>query len=166
LGSNRTKIARIRAILNRVRRSRKFKQGVYRPSNPEKYKGSYPILYRSSYEKKLFDWLNRNPSVISWGSESVVIPYQNPLTGRISRYFVDVNFTCRDVTGATKKFLVEVKPSQQTMPPKQTGKNTKALVQKQCEYAKNMAKWTAARQWCQNHGYDFQIVTEKHLGIR
>jgi hypothetical protein len=27
-----------------------FKQGKFTPSNPEKYKGTYPIIFRSSWE--------------------------------------------------------------------------------------------------------------------
>lgn len=140
-----------------------FKQGLFKPIHPEKYKGTQPILYRSSYELKAMRWLDSNPNILQWGSESVVIPYPNPLTGRVSRYFVDLNFTAKTKTGEIKKYLVEVKPSAQLTAPK-PGKLTKSLVRKRAEYVKNKAKWQAAEQWCQQKGYQFMFITEKHLG--
>ena len=143
----------------------KFKQGVYRCAHPEKYKGTYPILYRSSYELKYFRWCDYNPSIISWGSESIIIPYQNPLTGSISRYFVDSNISMKTKDGSIKKFLIEIKPFIQTIPPK-PGKNTKGLLRRQAEYIKNRAKWEAATAWSKKKGYEFCIITEKQLGIK
>ena len=149
------------------KRTRQYKQGIFRPVHPEKYRGSLPIYYRSSYESKAFLWLDRNIDIISWGSESVIIPYQNPLTGRISRYFVDVNFSVRDPkTGEIRKYLVEIKPESQTRPPVPGKKMSKSFMYRQAEYAKNCAKWTAAQQWAAKKGYSFQLITEKHLGIK
>jgi hypothetical protein len=149
--------------MNRKRTS-KFKQGIFNPVNKEKYKGTLPILYRSSYELKYFRWCDHNPAVISWGSESIIIPYQNPLTGRVSRYFVDSNITVKSKNGELKKYLIEIKPSIQTIPPK-PGKNTKSLLRRQAEYVKNRAKWEAAMAWCKKKEYEFQIITEKELGL-
>jgi hypothetical protein len=146
------------------KRTVKFKQGIFRPNYPEKYKGTLPILYRSSYELKYFRWCDHNPAVISWGSESIIIPYQNPLTGKVSRYFVDSNITIKTKNNELKKYLIEIKPSIQTMPPK-PGKNTRALLRRQAEYVKNRAKWEAAAQWSKKKGYEFTILTEKHLGL-
>ena len=149
--------------MNKKRTSR-FKQGKFNPQTPGKYRGTYPILYRSSYELKFMRWCDSNPYVITWGSESVVIPYSNPLTGRISRYFVDNNITVKDKNGNIKKFLIEIKPEVQLMPPKQS-RNTKALLRRQAEYVKNRAKWQAALEYANKKGYIFQIITEKHLGL-
>ena len=106
-----------------------------------------------------------NPNILSWGSESVIIPYQNPLTGRVSRYFVDFNVTMRDKSGELKKYLIEVKPYAQTIPPVQKNRKTKSLMRQQAEYVKNQAKWQAAMQWSQKHDQTFVILTEKQLGI-
>ncbi len=105
-----------------------------------------------------------NPSVLSWGSESVIVPYPNPLTGRISRYFVDFNLTIKDKSGDLKKFLVEIKPDVQTRPPKAT-RNTKSLLRRQAEYVKNRAKWDAAKQYAVKKNSEFIILTEKHIGL-
>lgn len=110
-------------------------------------------------------WCDHNPSVVSWGSESVVIPYQNPLTGKVSRYFVDFNVLMRDRQGQLKKFLVEIKPHAQTIPPSQQTRNTKALARRQAEYLKNQAKWQAATAWSAKKGYEFVVLTEKHLRV-
>jgi hypothetical protein len=149
--------------MNRKRVS-KFKQGIFKPQHPQKYCGTHPILYRSSYELKYFRWCDHNPAVIKWGSESIIIPYQNPLTGRVSRYFVDSNITVKTKTGELKKFLIEIKPFIQTQPPKPT-RNTKSLLRRQAEYVKNRAKWAAAEEWSKKKGYEFTILTEKHLGL-
>jgi hypothetical protein len=146
------------------KRTRTFRQGTFACKHPEKYKGTFPILYRSAWESKVMLMLDNNPNIISWGSESVVIPYQNPLTGRTSRYFVDFNITMRDKEGNLKKFLIEIKPYSQTLPPVQT-RNTRSLQRRQAEYIKNQKKWEAAQQWCKAKGYNFCVLTEKHLGF-
>jgi hypothetical protein len=146
----------------RPKRNPQYKQGIFTPHCPQKYKGTTPIIARSSYELKMMRWLDNNPAVISWGSETIIIPYQNPLTGRVHRYFVDFNFTIKTKEGEIKKYLVEVKPHNQTLPPK-PGRNTKALLKRQAEYIKNQCKWKSAQEWCQKKSYEFCIITEKHL---
>ena len=32
------------------------------------------------------------------------------------------------------------------------------------EYIKNQAKWNAAKQYCDDNGMEFKIITEKELG--
>lgn len=122
-------------------------------------------MYRSSWELKFQKWADANPNILSWGSESVIIPYPNPLTGRVSRYFVDFNITMRDKNGEIKKFLIEIKPSSQMLPPVQKNKKTKSLLYQQAEYVKNQAKWQSAFEYCSKRNMSFVILTEKHLGI-
>ena len=141
---------------------KKYKQGVYSPMHPDKYKGSFPIIYRSSLELKAFRFLDENTNVLSWGSESVVIPYIHPKDGKLHRYFVDLNFTMKRKNGEIGKYLVEVKPSKQCAPPKPR-KNKKTLLYEQTQYAINSQKWKYAKDWCKKHGYEFLIFTEKHL---
>jgi hypothetical protein len=110
-------------------------------------------------------WCDHNPNVISWGSESIVIPYANPLTGRTSRYFIDFNIVVKTKTGEVKKFLIEIKPHAQTIPPVQT-RNTKSLAKRQAEYVKNQSKWKSATEYSKTHGFEFVILTEKHLKVK
>lgn len=109
--------------------------------------------------------LDSNPNILSWGSESIIVPYQNPLTGRISRYFVDFNVTLRDKEGQIKKYLVEIKPYSQTLPPSQKTRNPRTLIRQQAEYIKNQAKWKAADEFAKKKGSSFVVLTEKHLGL-
>lgn len=148
-----------------MKKNPKYKQGVFRPKFPEKYVGTLPIYFRSSYELKFQRWADSNPNVITWASESIIVPYQNPLTGRVSRYFTDFNIVIKDKTGKLQKFLIELKPSSQTQAPVQKGKQLKTFVRQQHEYVKNRAKWEAAKQFAESRGMVFTILTEKHLGI-
>jgi len=143
---------------------RKYKQGVFKPLNPAKYTGSLPIIYRSGLELRYFRFFDTSTAVLSWSSESIIVPYANPLTGRTHRYFVDNGVTMRNKKGEIVKYLVEIKPHSKLVPPppsnKRSAKNTAML---QREYIQNKAKWLAASQWSQKHGYQFIIITEKHM---
>jgi len=147
-----------------VKKNRNYRQGIYSPINKEKYKGTFPIIYRSSLELRFMKWVDANSNVLTWGSESIVIPYQNPLTGRISRYFTDFNIVMKDKQGEFKKFLIEIKPHSQTLPPVQKNRKTKSLIYQQAEYVKNQAKWQSALEYCSKRNMNFVLLTEKHLG--
>ena len=141
-------------------------KGLFRPQNPDKYAGNPSnIIYRSSYELKLFMWCDKHPDVISWQSEEFFIPYKSPIDGRFHRYFPDVKLTRRNKDNILETFVVEIKPSSQCVPPKDM-KNKRRLLQEQKTYAINIAKWDAARRYCAERRYKFKIVTEKDLGIK
>jgi hypothetical protein len=149
---------------NLGKKNKNYKQGIYNPKHKEKYKGSLPIIYRSGLELKSFRYLDNNPNVITWGSESIVIPYQSPVDGKIHRYFVDLVAALKSKDGTIKKLLIEVKPEKQTKPPTITAKKKqKTMLYEKYQFAVNTAKWEAARSWCQAKGYIFIILNEKHL---
>ena len=63
--------------------------------------------------------------------------------------------------------MIEVKPMRETKEPKATkGKSRKTLINESITYAKNQAKWKAAREFCDDRKLEFKIMTEKELGIR
>lgn len=141
-----------------------YKQGEFTPVNKNKYKGSYPIVYRSSLELHVMRWFDDCSYVIEWGSESVIIPYVKPTDGKVHRYYTDFNVIMRDKGGNIRKFIIEVKPYKQTIPPKAHGnKKPKTLLYEQVNYAINSAKWKSAEEWCRKHGYVFSTVTEKDI---
>jgi hypothetical protein len=141
-----------------------YKQGIFNPKDPKKYKGSLPIIYRSGLELKSFRYLDNNPNVLTWGSESIVIPYQSPADGKIHRYFVDLVAALKSKDGTIKKLLIEVKPEKQTRPPTITAKKKqKTMLYEKYQWAVNQAKWQAARAWCKTKGYIFIIMNETHL---
>ena len=48
----------------------RYKQGIYPIRHPEKYKGDYnKIVYRSSWELRVFKYLDDNPNVIKLWEE-------------------------------------------------------------------------------------------------
>jgi hypothetical protein len=66
----------------------KFMQGRFKPMNPQKYKGDPSnIIYRSSWELKLLQYLDKHPQIDWYASEELVIPYMSPIDGRMHRYF-------------------------------------------------------------------------------
>lgn len=145
----------------------KYHQGRFRPRNPEKYMGDPTnIIYRSGWELKLCNYLDKHPNVLKWGSEEVVIPYVSPIDGKIHRYFVDFIVTQINSMGIKETIVIEVKPKSQTVPPEKKSKITKRYITEVKTWGVNQAKWKAAREFCENRGWTFQIMHEDHLGIK
>ena len=147
--------------------NKKFKQGIYKPINSKKYRGNDYPRFLSSWELKLFRWCDLNEDVMEWSSEGIAIPYNNPVTEKKSTYFPDVAVKIK-VNGEMKKYLIEIKPFKQTIDPKNVDhgrKRKKTILYENLNYIKNVAKWNAAKNWCQKMGYEFTILTEKEIGI-
>jgi hypothetical protein len=141
-----------------------YSQGEFKPKNINKYRGSYPILYRSSLELKVMRWFDDNSNVLSWGSESVVIPYFSPIDERSHRYFVDFIVNLKTKEGEIKKLLIEVKPFKQTIKPLLSPyKKPTTLMYENRQYILNQVKWEAAKEWAQKRGYEFLVLTEKNI---
>ena len=144
-----------------------FRQGVFNPTNPTKYIDTQKPIYRSGWELKFFRWADMNENILKWGSENVIIPYVNPLDGRVHRYFVDNFIVFKDNNGNHNKFLIEIKPSKQTQRPVRTKyKKNKTMIYEQKMYVQNTAKWKAANEWAKKKNCKFLILTEKELNIR
>lgn len=142
-------------------------KGVFKPKFSNKYLGdSTNIIYRSLWELKLMMYLDRHPDIINWASEEISIPYVSPVDRRKHRYFVDF-YVKRKVNGKIKESLIEIKPMIQTKPPKidRTKKVTARLINEVKTWSVNQAKWSAAREFCKDRGWDFLIMTEKELNI-
>jgi hypothetical protein len=147
-------------------RDGKYHQGRFHPQNPEKYKGdSNNIIYRSSWELKFMRYCDRNTAIMEWGSEEFFIPYYDPTTHKVRRYFPDFIVKIKESSGRIKRYLIEVKPKRQTAPPVAGKKKTKTLITEALTYEKNVAKWKAAKEWCLDHGLEFKIITEDDLGV-
>jgi hypothetical protein len=142
-------------------------QGKYRPSNTKKYRGNPTnIIYRSLWERKFMVYCDKNENIIEWGSEEIAIPYRSPLDNRIHRYFPDFYIKYKDANGKIRRSLIEVKPFRQTQQPPILEKKTKGYIYEVAEYAKNQAKWQAAKEFCDDRRWEFKIFTEKELGIK
>ena len=108
-------------------------------------------------------WCDKNENVLEWRSEEIIIPYVSPIDNRIHRYFPDFYIKGKTSSGTTK-YIVEVKPKAQTLPPKK-GRKTKKLLNEIATYGVNQAKWKAAREYCADRKMKFMILTEKELKV-
>lgn len=135
---------------------------------------SKTVTIRSSWEGKLiFKFLDTHPSIISWDSESVIIPYFCPIRKSVHRYFMDFSCKLIDKYGKEFELLIEVKPeaerllAEHPIPPK---KMTKSAIDRIQTAIKNKAKWDATRKYCfeeQKKGRNIQFViwTEKNSPV-
>lgn len=140
-----------------------LKQGFFQPKNPQKYIGNLKnIVFRSSWELRLMRWCDASPQVVKWNSEDIVIPYLSPIDQSMHRYFVDFIVQIQK-DGVLKNYLIEIKPHEQTMPPK---KSRSKYYQKNVEtWLINQAKWAAAKKWAEANGCEFVIMDEYSLGL-
>jgi hypothetical protein len=136
----------------------RFAQGRFEMKNPEKYVGKKTPLARSSWEFVFMRMLDEHPGVQNWASESVQIPYRDPLTGRSTVYVPDFFVVYLDKNKKKHAELVEVKPASQTL----REKVGKSLYNKE-QYVKNLAKWEAATAWCKQQGIRFRVVNEDDI---
>ena len=132
--------------------------GLYKAKNINKYNGDHTnIVYRSLWEKAVFQWCDKNAKVKSWSSEEIVVPYYYDVDKKYHKYFVDMKIVFED-----KTLLVEIKPEKETVPPVGP-KRTKRYVTEGLTYVKNMNKWEAANEYARDRGWEFQVWTEKTL---
>lgn len=121
------------------------------------------LNYKSSIELKAFRYCDMNKYIVRYGIEPFAIPYVKPTTGKIHRYYIDIfiEFSTND------KFLVEVKSSSETKPPRKPSKKTIKAIEnynKALEtYMINKSKWEAARNFAKERNLKFIILTENEL---
>lgn len=138
--------------------SLKFSQGIFKPENLDKYMGSTLPRYRSSWEMAFMKFCDNNPSIQQWASESIKIPYRDPLTGRQTVYVPDFLIVYVDKHLKKHVELVEIKPANQMLR-EQVGKNP----YNQAQFVKNQAKWAAAASWAQQRGIRFRVINEHDI---
>jgi hypothetical protein len=136
-----------------------FAQGIYEIKNPQKYVGLGKPRYRSGWELTFMMFCDNNPNVLQWASESVRIPYRNPLTGKQTIYVPDFMVVYQDKTGKQVAEMVEIKPAKETLLEnnKRPSQRTRAVI------AVNHAKWQAAHHFCKRMGVTFRVITENDL---
>ena len=138
--------------------------GRYKVKNTNKYAGDHKnVVYRSSWEKAAFKWCDNQSAVEAWNSEEVVIPYISEVDGKRHRYYIDLQIKMNG-----KVYLVEIKPKNQTRPPK-TRRKTKKYITEVKTYVTNTCKWKAANAFAKDRGWKFEIWTEdtlKSMGMK
>lgn len=135
----------------------KFAQGSYVIKNVHKYVGKGSPRYRSGWEHAFMRFLDNNEHVVNWASESISIPYRNPITGKQSMYVPDFLITYRNKNNQLIAELVEIKPKKQSVIESKMSARDGAVV------AVNYAKWDAATKWARRNGLTFRVITEDDM---
>jgi len=147
-----------------VSKNNKYIQGIYSPINKNKYMGSSNPVYRSALERDFFLFFDQNPNVTAWASEGIVVPYYNDVDHKVHNYYVDLIAAIKQKDGTVQKYLIELKPHSQTLPPVQSNKKKKSTVlYEHLMYHKNQCKWKAASDYAAKKGMKFIVLTEKYL---
>jgi hypothetical protein len=144
-------------------KNNKFSKDEFRPKNPQKYVGSYPIIYRSSWEFTMMRLFDEHPYILAWASEFVEIPYQNPLTGKWTVYIPDFLVVYVDKNGKKHADVMEIKPAKQVGSAWDGKRKGKISKRDELSQIVNMAKWKAAMEYCARHGYGFQVASEDEI---
>jgi len=132
----------------------KFAQGPYIVKNPAKYVGKGIPRYRSGWELSFMRFLDNNDNVMQWASESIQIPYRNPVTGKQSIYIPDFLVTYRARNNTLIAEVIEIKPKKQSVIESKMSNKDRMIV------AVNYAKWASAEKWCARNGLKFRVITE------
>ena len=153
-------------------KNNKYFQGIYTPINKNKYIGSTNPVYRSSLEKDFFLYFDTNSNVTAWASEGIVVPYYNDIDKKVHNYFIDLIAAIKQPDGTIQKFLIELKPYLQTVPPGHNApahkgnKKASTVLYENLMWHKNQCKWKAASEYAAKKGMKFIILTEKQLNLQ
>lgn len=124
-------------ILNTSRLVSRGRTGWYKSQRLNKY-----YQFRSSIEMNVMKTLDEAADyIVDFDTEQFMIPYTYYEGPSAITYNYVPDFVLKTVNG--KVFVLEVKPASQFDDPK------------------NVAKWTAAKQWCWRQGARFLVVSDK-----
>lgn len=135
----------------------RWAQGVYEVLNPAKYVGVGKPRYRSGWEHSFMRFCDTNDHILQWASESIRIPYLNPITGKQTIYVPDFLITYRTRNNQVRAELIEIKPKGQSVIESKMKSRDRAVV------AVNYAKWDAATKWARRNGLTFRVITETDM---
>ena len=135
----------------------RWANGFYQVLNPNKYVGNKPPHYRSGWEHSFMRFCDCNEHILQWASESIVIPYRHPLTGRMTNYVPDFLISYRTRDNRMCAEVIEIKPKKQSVIESKASARDRAVV------AVNYANWDAATKWCRRQGLQFRVITEDDI---
>jgi hypothetical protein len=136
----------------------RFAQGIFTPKNSQKYVGKNKPRYRSGWELTFMTFCDSNSHVLYWASESLIVPYRHPFTGKATNYIPDFFVVYQNKFGKQIAEVVEIKPKKQSIIESKVANAKDRMV-----VAINHAKWQAAMGYCKQHGYTFRVITEDDL---
>jgi len=142
-------------------------KGKFQPKNPKKYKGDPTnIIYRSRWELRFMQHLDEHPKVVQWSSEEFFVPYRTKIEPRKwRRYFPDFWIKKINKEGKEDIVVVEIKPKKFTVPPKTKKKVTRTYLAEVQRWDMNSSKWEYAKEYCEDRGWKFVVMTEETMGI-
>jgi 16S rRNA G527 N7-methylase RsmG len=121
-------------------------------------------------------YLDLNQKILRWCSEYIKIPYEKTEWNSSRQdfettqhtYYPDFYYELERADGTISRVVAEVKPQSETIEPvireNMTAKQLKNLEYSLKTYNKNLQKWKYMVEYCKRKGFDFIIITEKHLG--
>jgi hypothetical protein len=147
--------------------TREWHQGIYTPINKIKYIGSKEPVFRSSWERRVFHWMDHNKNVVAWSSETIKIHYFFPLDNKNHIYYPDIYCEVIGRDDQKKIWLIEIKPLAQSVMPKppklRTSKSIRNYRMSQIMVKKNEFKWGAAELYCKKRNWKFKVITEQDI---
>lgn len=139
-----------------------YLQGKYKVKNRAKYLGDADnVVFRSSWEQKVFLFLDNNPNVLHWASEEIQIPYFHPIKQQVRQYWPDLFVEYKDRDGNKHKEVIEIKPLKDAK--RGTSKNPNRRLVEDCTFAINASKWRSAVEWCKKRKLKFRVLTETEI---
>lgn len=147
-----------------------YKQNTFRPKNKQKCVNKLaPPFYRSSLEMKFMLKLDKDPNILEWSSEEVILKYYNSIKRDSARYFVDFWVKKKETDGTIKEYIIEIKPYKQTLVNEKTfhgNCKSSTIAYTLAMNRVNKDKWNAANKWCEEQkkkgrNISFLILTEK-----
>lgn len=146
-------------------RKSKYAQGYYRLVNKAKYLNlKENIIYRSSYELTLCRICDTSPQIVKWQSEPFGVPYFDPVKQKNRMYYPDFLIVIQGEDGTLSKLVVEVKPTNFLTKPQKpvsvTAQTMKTYNFKLGVYVTNMAKFQAAKKFCESRGMRYSFLNE------
>jgi hypothetical protein len=136
----------------------RFAQGIFTPKNSQKYVGKNKPRYRSGWELTFMTFCDSNNNVLYWASESLIVPYRHPFTGKATNYIPDFFVVYQNKYGKQIAEVVEIKPKKQSIIESKVANAKDRMI-----VAINHAKWQAAMGYCKQYGYTFRVITEDDL---
>ena len=160
----------LKRVWDRIMTNKKYYQSYFVPKNPKKctnVRRGQQIFARSSWETRMFNWLDLNENVLEWGSEIVKVPYIFDVDQKLHNYIPDILCRIKENDNKIQVYLLEIKPQKQTQPPKVPRNKTKKAVKNYAyakqQYIQNQNKWKYAKSFCEGKKWKFRLVTEQNL---
>lgn len=139
------------------------RKGIFKPRNPQKWVNPGKIIHRSGLERKWFTLFDLDPNVLAIGSETIIVPYFDPVQNKMRNYYVDNVIKYKDREGNVKVKLIEIKCWEEAHQPKRPSRLTESYKHSVLTYVTNEAKWKAADKFARARGWEFAVLTERHL---